>query len=131
LLNEKEVKSMTMSGRDQAIDPSTEWYTVTGTTTLEPHQRHVLAVIPLASADDYVITLPSVSDEQCVDKLFTIRAMVAPGVLVDGEVDVQDQDDTILASNLTTDGLAADKDYLAIQNCGGVLWVVVADVTTS
>ena len=121
---------MTMSGRDQAIDPGVEWYTVTEATTLEPWQRHVLALIPLAAADTYAITLPSVSDAQCVDKLFTIRGEHTSGVYVNGEVTVQDQDDTLLATDLTTDGLTATKDHISILNCGGISWKTIQDQTT-
>jgi len=78
------------------------------------------------AADDYSVTLPLVSDEQCIDKLFTIRGVELTGHN-DGAVTIQDQDDTILATDYTSSvTIDAAKDYVCLMNCGGVLWVEIA-----
>lgn len=101
---------------------------VTKATTLEPHQTVVKAIIPLASADSYVISLPKVAEGE--NREFFIFAERAPGQYVNGGVTVADQDDGI-AANYTSDAMTAEGDHVVVRNFAGRLYREIVELTTT
>lgn len=101
---------------------------ITEATTLTGGQTRVDVTIPLATADDYAITLPPVAE--CAGREFVFRGIRASGSYVDGAVTIQDQDDSILASDIASDPMTATNDYVVVANRGGLFWVITEEVTT-
>lgn len=101
-------------------------HSVTEATTLKPYQQNVHAVIPLASANSYIITLPHLSEVEH-GAVFCIRFTRASGVYVDGTVTVQDSDEGILADYAQT-GFANANDYVVLMAVGHKVWVELVDI---
>lgn len=90
--------------------------------TLEKHETFVVATIPLASANNVVITLPALGI--CPDKRFTIVAIRAAGQYVDGTVTV------VGAGSYAPAALTASGDYHVADNVSGLAWVTKVEVST-
>lgn len=96
-----------------------------GVVELETGDTSVIAEIPLAAADSYVIKLPPISDT--VGQRYSLYGRRATGSYVDGEVTVDDHGDGGLSA---TDGMTATGDHLCLEPFMGLLWKTVYDVTT-
>jgi hypothetical protein len=96
-------------------------------TTLLPHQTVVKAVIPLADANSYAITLPKVADGE--NREFVIFGIRASGSYVDGVVTVQDADDGI-ADNYASSDLTANGDHVVVKNFAGRFYREIVERTT-
>lgn len=116
-----------VTGRDAAVKGSPQPTKVTAATTLNPGQTHVVAIIPLATADDYTITLPPVSE--CGDDIFLIEGIRADGVYVDGNVTVDSQNEGLVADGITTDTMTTSGDYVLVQAVKGRFWRQIAELT--
>lgn len=119
------------SSRDLAIGAAAPngFTVVSAATTLRPDQNKVLVIIPLATADDYDITLPPVAS--CPGRRFVFVCKRATGSYVDGGVRVVDQNDGWVVDNLTNDKMTvATTDYWVVDNIEGLFWAQVSEITT-
>lgn len=122
------------SGRDVSIGVSPVSHrVVTEATTLTGNDEHVKVTIPLASASDYDVTLPPLS-ERPGQKIF-ISCVRANGSYSDGGVQVVDQSDGITvpaAVGLTNDKLTtpANGDHVYVENVMGLFWHEISELTT-
>lgn len=116
------------TGRDSAVKGSPQPNIVSAATTINAGQTHVVALIPLASANSYQIKLPPVAE--CGDEIYLIRGVRASGSYVNGGVTVDSQNDGIIADGITTDPMTANHDYVLVQAVKGQFWRQIAEVTT-
>lgn len=117
------------SARDKAVtaDFQTE-VQVSAATTLEPHQRNVLATIPVDSGDDYSVTLPPVGE--CEDGArFLIRGVRAAGYS-NGGVDVLAGGDEDRTTTIVADKMTANTDLVLVECVMGRYWRQLQDITT-
>ena len=99
---------------------------VTAAATLTPADTLVEVLIPAAVGDAYAVTLPPV--EQCAGLDFFVYGLRAAGYS-NGTVVVQDANDNI-TTDIASDSMTANYDYVAIHNWGGKLWVIEYEKTT-
>ena len=117
------------TGRNVAIgaDPVTH-RVITAATTLTGNDQHVKVTIPLASANDYDVTLPPLSERPGQE--IYISCVRAAGSYVNGGVQLVDQSDGIKAAGLTNDKLTAAADFWHVRNVMGLFWLQIAETTT-
>lgn len=104
--------------------------TKTAAASLQPYERNVRATIPLASANDYDITLPPVGAVEHGAE-FVIRGVRASGTYVDGGVRVVSAGDEVRATKIVDDKMTADgTDEVSFRNMYNQYWLQLQDVTT-
>lgn len=101
---------------------------VTEAETLTANDVHIVAEIPLASANDYTITLPPLSARPWQEILVTVRR--ASGTYVNGGVQLSAGSDGYKAAGLTNDKLTTAGDFWHVRNVGGLWWQEIAELTT-
>lgn len=116
------------SGHDVSVGvESVRHRTVTGATTLAGNDMHVIVTIPAASADDYNVTLPPLSEKPGQE--IYISCVRAAGYS-DGGVQLVDQSDGIKSAGLSNDKLTATADFWHVRNVMGLFWLQIAETTT-
>lgn len=117
------------TGRDIAIGARpVKTRKVSAATTLTGNDEHVRVVIPLASANDYDVTLPPLTERP--GQVIYISCERASGSYVDGGVQLVDQSDGIKSAGLSNDKLTAATDFWHVENVLGLFWRQIAETTT-
>lgn len=117
------------TGRDVAVGAAqVKSREITAAATLTGNDHHVIAVIPLASASDFDITLPPLAENPGQEIVVTVRR--ATGSYVDGGVQLVANSDGYKAAGLTNDKLTTVGDFWHVRNVAGLWWQEIAELTT-
>lgn len=100
---------------------------VTAANAMSVYYATILATIPLADANSYVVTLPPLA--LWPNQWICMICKRATGSYVDGTVKIQDADDNGVA-NFISDAATATGDFVLVYNHDGQAAFIMKELTT-